>query len=824
VLPSQESNFIPMMMKKTSKYSWQLTIGLLSCWYIMSVESVLGADYIPFGFQTESDNSETRSSYAADLFYDDLSREITITGGTYSNYFKPGVQQKNDVSKGSDCFVAILHLPHAVSSNPSSHTNQPSWIRRRQFGNPSASEFCSAIHVREAGGMIALGHSGPGGVLEPLLPYGSLRRSIYGMVFDLGDSVDLKGGIILHSNRFQYPVDITSDPLSGDLYLAEIISDADGTADQMEPLSDSRIYSSDTDLSTTGYTPPMYGARFSVGLKKFTQVESADHNEELSRTLEPGWSREFGTVGHDDVQVSALSYVSPSLMLLAGYTMGNGNAFGSSDSIDLDGFLTIINPEKGNVVHARRIQSTVMAGNDRLLGLCRNDAVGSSVVYLVGTTDGVFDTTYLGQTATVLSRGSFQNDAFLVKFDLNGMEVIWSRQLEGKFPVGMESTTTAGPQVHATACSVTADGENVYMAGNIKDGASLSMHNRTEFLSAGGNDIFVTKFRAADGRLEFAQQIGSDEDDSLAQGNSLATDGSGNLLLLGNTRGSMYRSKIKNGISDIFTMSINGENGDYVPTLNLQSKKDLSGNMEGDRLKHTDGLDGDGGLSEDQWARYDNAILAIGCLLGIALVLFGSTLLIRHRRVREKQRTETEDYLSWLEDDDIVVMNETHAGDWQVPHNRDIFRDDVGKKKFQGTLPNEKFLHRCPPSATDLTEDEDSVITILGKPRKGDYVRRIPEQDSYRRDAPILLEPNIGRRRESRTRKKRKDDREDPYGEIYDLLSTASQRLSSDGKEDRKKRLALDLLKDSAPVESTRRGKRTDEMMSLDDIWNSEFV
>ena len=94
--------------------------------------------YMPFGFQTGAGNNLNYSSYAAGMVYNNHAQELTITGGTYSNYFKPGESESEN--PGPDCFVAILHLPHKHPSMPSqiSAISEASWVRRRQFGNPNA--------------------------------------------------------------------------------------------------------------------------------------------------------------------------------------------------------------------------------------------------------------------------------------------------------------------------------------------------------------------------------------------------------------------------------------------------------------------------------------------------------------------------------------------------------------------------------------------------------------------------------------------------------------------------------------------------------------
>jgi hypothetical protein len=124
----------------------------------------------------------------------------------------------------------------------------------------------------QKGNIVAIGHSGEDGILTPLRPYGTSHRSIYGMILDLGDSVELKGGILLHSNEVQYPVALASDPSSDDLYVAEIFSDDNPNEIQLNVDSKNPMSRGGTDLSTTGYNSPLFGMRFSVRLQKLSRA------------------------------------------------------------------------------------------------------------------------------------------------------------------------------------------------------------------------------------------------------------------------------------------------------------------------------------------------------------------------------------------------------------------------------------------------------------------------------------------------------------------------------------------------------------------------
>jgi hypothetical protein len=489
--------------------------------------------------------------------------------------------------------------------------------------------------------------------------------------------------------------------------------------------------------------------------------------------------------------------VSSSTLLLGGYTTGSGEAFGAPNDQskgNIDGFITALDPSTGDIVHSKRIDSIELSGNDRVIGLCRDNNTTSTEVFVVGITDGVFDTTYLKREDGLPSKN--KNDAFLLKLDLNGMEIVWTRQIGGAFPDDLEVVTGRGPQVHGMACAVTPDGEHVYMAGNVKDDAVLSIVNQTNFVSAGSNDIFVSKFRTDDGTLEFAKQIGSSEEDSLAQGNSLATDAEGGLIVLGNTRGSMYRAKENAGIADIFTMSI-GRDGDFIPPLELQAKKGPHDNRYDDGIAQTDPLN---------YLRYQNSLVAICTLLGLAIILVGVALIMRHQRLRTIEKASVNAYVGGS-DGSATTITENISSDRYAARLSN--RDSVGGKRGRDRLLYDKKPASYIGSGREISESSGSVISTLG--------RRKPSVESLRRSitSESLRTKN---RRTSKGLKDQENGRSDsnPYGEVYDLLALATKRLSLESDHDYKTEINR--------IRDKKKGPKQSEEMSLDEIWNLEVL
>lgn len=525
---------------------------------------------------------------------------IIITGGTYGSYFRPSVDNNRttDVSDDngtSDCFAAILHLPHQDASGRMTDPHQVSWVRRRQYGAPTVDEFCSDIAVGDGGGILMIGHTGENGLLSSQLPVGSNHASVYGVALELDSSIDLQGGSLFHPNSVQYPIAITKDPSTGAVFVAEIFSDE--VVPSSGPRNSAVSAGRNEDLSATGYHLPCYTNElsYSVRLRRLNQngtttLQGVTHETIEAPTSESqytaGWTRDYGTMELKDVRVSSFLYLpSPSWLLLAGYTRGTSAAFGqpsieTSSDDDIDGFLTVIDPATGYALDVLRIESSVKAGNDRILGMCHPEMVdntSSRTAFLVGTTDGVMNSSQVG--AGSASKGAIS--AFVVKVDLEALEVMWVQQLDGVH--SSEESLHRGPEVHGLACAVTQDGSSVFMAGDVLEGAILSLGNDNATTNVNGHrsgDLFVARFSTSSGSLEWAKQIGTSGMDTLARGNNaIATDGNGNLLVMGNTMGSMYRQKTggDDSHSDIFVLSVDIDNGNYLlPTSGDAASLDIA--------------------------------------------------------------------------------------------------------------------------------------------------------------------------------------------------------------------------------------------------------
>ena len=215
------------------------------------------------------------------------------------------------------------------------------------------------------------------------------------------------------------------------------------------------------------------------------------------------WTRQFGTSSPD--QADGVG-VDVSGVYVGGRTLG---AFpGETASGSRDAFVRKYDVN-GMEEWTRQFGS---ASRDEALGV----AVDASGVYVGGVTLGALP----GQAAS----GSFGTDAFVRKYDINGMEQ-WTRQFG----------TTGSDDANAVAVDAT----GVYVGGR----TSGELPDQS---SEGTPDAFVRKYDAGGTEL-WTRQFGTNRPD---QANGVAADGSG-VYIVGQTSG-LLSGETSEGEEDLF--------------------------------------------------------------------------------------------------------------------------------------------------------------------------------------------------------------------------------------------------------------------------------
>ena len=213
------------------------------------------------------------------------------------------------------------------------------------------------------------------------------------------------------------------------------------------------------------------------------------------------WSRAFGTSDYD--WAAGVAVDGAGNVLVSGWTMGSLEATNAGGE---DAFVKKYDPD-GSVVWARQFGTS---GDDVAWDVAVD---GSGNVLVAGWTYGSLEGASAG--------GS---DAFVRKYDADG-SVVWTRQF-------------------GTSDDDFARGVAVDESGNVL--VSGDTRGSLEGESAGGADAYVRKYDP-DGSVVWTRQFGTSSDDTAG---AVAVDGSGNVLVSGDTQGSLEGANA--GLTDAF--------------------------------------------------------------------------------------------------------------------------------------------------------------------------------------------------------------------------------------------------------------------------------
>eukprot|EP00550_Attheya_septentrionalis_P006408 CAMPEP_0198283258 /NCGR_PEP_ID=MMETSP1449-20131203/2912_1 /TAXON_ID=420275 /ORGANISM="Attheya septentrionalis, Strain CCMP2084" /LENGTH=965 /DNA_ID=CAMNT_0043979827 /DNA_START=313 /DNA_END=3210 /DNA_ORIENTATION=- len=517
------------------------------------------------------------------------------------------------------------------------------------FGLSQSPEVCSAVlPMPQENKVYAVGHTPESGLLTALRKRGSDKATMYGFVMDVDTSLNdasdnngLVGGVLFHDDKVQYPVSIvsstgitsssaTATPLQYSLFVA-LMETQDTTVSSPEDYLDHVLLDG---ILPSPHSPPQldhtagggggvqpYGHNFALRIKKlgpkspgeFEQDallrEDAAKEANVAATMHVLWSRLYETSTQSTIYSAGLLHLAadlsatkPDLLLFAGTTRGTGRAFGGTFGTsmnDLDGFITKLAPETGNIPltaqgtmedgygtrFSARISSDVDGQDDIVTAMCAQPQTSLQTsqptsIFVVGSTTGVLDTfatdTIRDKETAVQAIGATKGrpplHAFLMKLNVDTLDVEWVRQLGAVMGRGTVHHDAVG-----MGCAVSPDGERVFLAGHVKDGAVLNVELRStnqNMESQGKTDFFVAEYAAANGGQVAIRQVGTKGDDLLARGSPITTDLLGNPIVTGTTRGSLFRTRDLKNIqdtapADVFVMTF--ERGTLLHREPLQS-------------------------------------------------------------------------------------------------------------------------------------------------------------------------------------------------------------------------------------------------------------
>jgi hypothetical protein len=286
-----------------------------------------------------------------------------------------------------------------------------------------------------------------------------------------------------------------------------------------------------------------YGSSFSFTLRQFKVTSNGDI----------GWTREFKTSGGEDSRIHDF-IVYKSRIIFVGATAGSGSDLGGTNTgSDMDGFVTQLSSATGNTLDTKRIQSQG-GKHDVVNAICVDEANKS--IYLAGSSTGYYGGGSLDSEHAVEHDENDRFSAFIMKLDINTMDIIWSRMIH----TYEKGETSSLQDVLGLGCVVSSN--RVFLTGTVKNNGNIDSDK-----SNGKDDIFAACWNKSGVRL-WRKQVGTDQDDVLSRGHrSIALDENNNVMVVGSSRGVMYKTKKNPFQSDAFIITFSKDDGSITPFI-----------------------------------------------------------------------------------------------------------------------------------------------------------------------------------------------------------------------------------------------------------------
>ncbi|KAL3925155.1 MAG: hypothetical protein SGILL_000597 [Bacillariaceae sp.] len=541
--------------------------------------------------RTSADGTQTGPSdgpfYAGGMIYDKSGEFVYLTGIHYTDELDDGDQLQLlgvTSTSQSNCLIATIDL----GFDDGEFEAMDDW---ETFGSDSILESCHSLALHNPDQLIVVGSVEPGSALvdtDPSIPLSGMAMMVDKNVL----SADSQRAFPLTStldstNRLLYPMSVVSDG-NDNVYVAALTSTDSTEVSQTSPFpnwQELQKFGSSMDMTILKLSISTPGAVDGIPTGDSTFIEE--------------WTQEFpvdvtsgGTPPR--VYLGGLVYKQDSTsgqeyLIIAGSTRGLGDAYGSGEGDDEDGFLTVLDPATGEL-HAgtTNTKREGTAEDDIVTGIC-DDPTAEDTFYIVGATKGGGMGTAQATDADLLSQlpnGSLQ--PFVRRVSVSDLSAVWTNQW-----IALPPQSSTPGLAYAMGCMV--DDGNLYVTGTVKDGASMVQGSK-KYESQGGDDVWISKMDKASGIVEWMTQLGSSGNDKVARYGSVVTDTQGNPLLFGDTTGSLYRQRGSETATDMFVMSLNemdgtimdedfvggisttsGETGGVVPPNDTQGGDEVDG-------------------------------------------------------------------------------------------------------------------------------------------------------------------------------------------------------------------------------------------------------
>jgi len=667
---------------------------------LTAAATTANAQKIEGGFQSGPSHG---AFYAGGMHYIHKINRAFFTGSHYNKGIVPHDITQNNLMQGTDqdvassCYLAKLDFDTEATNDV--YHSLTDWI---SFGNAGKLETCSAVAGNAGNDVMVVGSVGDGGLFSDGYPMQGLLALLDHETLGFIDATLIKSAED-PSKKMVYPLDIIHDYGRKIVYVAALTSQDDTSNNVV----------GNQEMPNWQEQHP-FGSAFDVTVIK---IHAKD-----GQKPEAVWVKHFpleaeadGTTPPVFVAGMALQTDTNGLqhLLVSGSTRGSGEAFGKAapNTFDEDGFVMQLRLSDGSFVkhdrHEGKIynyQADLREGtesDDFIRGMCNNHNRGketngqSDVFYVVGGTKGDMTTDAQGVQNEMKNSGfqfgkTIQNkykdswnreeslQPFLRKVAIDTLGPIWTTQWAA-MPPNANSKNKIPTNAYAMDCFVDVNRNAVFVVGSVMDGAIMTQGD-VELINQGHDDIWVAKVDETTGNVWWVTQLGSTSSEYLARHGAIAVNNEGNVLIYGDTNGSMYRPRSPDeddAATDMFVMTIDGKTGAVL------DEKYLGGTASAAVQVDTDGppptvvtaqppKKPDTSASAKDQNRISNSDgkskvgIAFGVLIGLAAALVVLYLIMYRNMKRRKAEAQKSSIFACLQQFDVedIDLRRSPPGGW----------------------------------------------------------------------------------------------------------------------------------------------------------------
>ena len=446
----------------------------------------------------------------------------------------------NAITQKTHCFLAT------------SNKNPIDFLQFEIFGGTEATatgDTCRAVAVLGQQEVAVVGTADPDGYFgfanstEKARGFPQLG---FGMTVTADSLQPIKGATLSSVARVPYPQAVVGDPNNPNImYVASMVANQDTYNIPQEEFPNwSRLF--------------QYGTTFAMTVEAFYPTDDV---------VIDAWTKYFPVDIDDTNDMLSTVHVGGMInkpgvgLIIAGSTAAGGEGYGTATGSDEDGFVTILDPETGNL-HNSDVDGSARTSQrfgsdlfDIVTNIC-DDPFDENAFYIVGATVGDMDG-HIKEDIVIPPEGSVQ--AFIRKIYASSLQAEWTVQL----PAYIDENTFSSTE--ALGCAVNNIG-SVFVVGQVENGAGMVERNAIHE-SKGGRDMWIARIDTVSAERKWIQQVGSAGDEHVARGGPVVIDADGNAIVYGDTNGNIYRDRAVYAQHDVFVIRFDESNGYFAPTL-----------------------------------------------------------------------------------------------------------------------------------------------------------------------------------------------------------------------------------------------------------------